>query len=155
MPLQDYTESIERLQKMLGKGFVDEPWMLNVPGKSIACKIDQYYYLAVMPAFVDQLGRLGGMFPDQVTEVLVKTGNVITNALDRNPVLPITVSWGGRGIGIRAAFVEADFIDRAVKIYGDMGSSLNVSDLKISQGDEATIKAFFEGKTPPQKLAYY
>ncbi len=95
MPLKDYTEIGERLQQVLGKGFAEEPWILNMPGKSVACKIDQYYYVAVMPAFVEQLGRLGGMFPDQVTEALVKTGNFITKAPDRNPLLPLTVSWGG------------------------------------------------------------
>ena len=155
MPLKDYTEIVERLQQSLGKGFMDEPWILNMPGKSIACKVDQYYYLAVMPAFVEQLGRLGGMFPDQVTEALVKTGNFITKAPDRNPLLPLTVAWGGRGISVRAAFVDADFIDRSVKTYGGMTSVLNVSDLKISEEDREKVETFFEGKTAPQKLAYY
>jgi len=155
MPLKDYTEIVERLQQTLGKGFMDEPWILNMPGKSIACKVDQYYYLAVMPAFVEQLGRLGGMFPDQVTEALVRTGNFITKAPDRNPLLSLTVSWGGKGIAVRAAFVDADFIDRAVKTYGGMGSVLNVSELKISEEDQEKVEAFFEGKTSPQKLAYF
>lgn len=155
MPLKDYTEIIERLQQTLGKGFAEEPWILNMPGKSIACKIDQYYYLAIMPAFVEQLGRLGGMFPDKVTEALIKTGNLITKAPDRNPLLPLTVSWGGRAITVKAAFVDADFVDRAVKTYGNMGSILNVSELKISEGDKTTVEAFFEEKTPPQGLAYF
>ncbi len=155
MPLKDYTDSVERLQRALGKGFSNEPWILNVPGQSIACKIDQFYYLAVMPAFVDQLARLGGMFPDQVVEALVKTGNFITKAPDREPLLPLTVSWGGKGIGVRAAFVDADFIDRAVKTYGGVGSVLNVSELKISVEDKGKVEELFEGKTAPQKLAYF
>lgn len=155
MPLKDFTEIIEQLQKKLGRGFADEPWMLNVPGKSIACKIDQYYYLAVMPAFVDQLARLGGMFPDQVSEALVKTGNLITKAPDRDPLVPLTVSWTGKGVRLKAAFIDADFIDRAVKTYGGMQTVLNVSDLKISSEDKATVEAFFEDKTPPQNLAYF
>lgn len=155
MPLENYAETIERLQQGLGKGFADEPWILNMPGKSIACKIDQYYYLAVMPAFVDALGRLGGMFPDKVTEALVKTGNLITKSPDRNPLVPLTVSWGGRGIALRAAFVDADFIDRSAKIYGGSGGGLNVSELKISEADKGKVEEFFEGKTPPQKLAYF
>lgn len=155
MTLTDYTGIVERLQKTLGKGFANEPWILNMPGKSIACKIDQYYYIAVMPAFVEQLGRLGGMFPDQVTEALVKTGNFITKAPDRNPLVPLTVSWGGRAIKVKAAFVDADFIDRAVKTYGNMGAVLNVSELKISEEDKEKVEAFFEGKTAPQKLAYF
>lgn len=155
MPLKDFTEIAERLQQNLGKGFADEPLLLNVPGQSIACKIDQYYYLAVMPAFTEQLGRLGGMFPDKVTEALVKTGNFITKAPNRDPLLPLTVSWGGRAVTVKAAFVDADFIDRAVKTYGGMGAILNVSELKVSSEDKAKIEDFFEGKTPPQKLAYF
>lgn len=155
MPLKDYSEIAARLQQTLGKGFANEPWILNMPGKSIACKIDQYYYLAVMPAFTDQLGRLGGMFPDQVMEALVKTGNLITKGPDRDPLLPLTVSWGGRAVTIKAAFVDADFIDRAVKTYGNMSSALNVSELKISKEDKDKIEAFFKDKTPPQDLAYF
>lgn len=155
MPLKDFTETAGRLQKTLGKGFANEPWLLNIPGKSIACKIDQYYYLAVMPVFTEHLARLGGMFPDQVTETLVKTGNFITKAPDRDPLVPLTVSWGGKAVRLKAAFVDADFIDRAVKTYGGMGSILNVSDLKISAEDKPAVEELFEGKTPPQKLAYF
>lgn len=155
MPLKDYTEIVERLQRGLGKGFAEQPWLLNMPGRSIACKIDQYYYLAVMPAFVEQLGRLGGMFPDQVSETLVKTGNFITHAPERDPMIPLTLGWGSAPVTVKAAFVDADFIDRAVKTYGNLGASLNVSDLKISEGDRERVEAFFEDKTPPQKLAYF
>lgn len=95
------------------------------------------------------------MFPDQVKETLIKTGNIITRPPDRDPLIPLTVSWGGRGVSIKAAFVDADFIDRAVKTYGGLSSSLNVSDLKIDAEDKARVDAFFAEKTPPQKLAYY
>lgn len=155
MPLSDYADTLSRLQQGLGRGFSEEPWILNMPGKSIACKIDQYYYLAVMPAFVDQLARLGGTFPDVVLKALVKTGNFITHPSNRDPLLPLTVSWGGRPVTLKAAFVDADFIDRAVKTYGGMSSVLNVSELKISAADKDKVDVFFEGKTPPQKLAYF
>lgn len=155
MPLKDYTEIVGKLQQAIGKAFAEEPWILNMPGKSVACKIDQYYYLAVMPAFVEQLARYGGMLPETVTEALVKTGNLITKAPERDPLLPLTVGWGSRPVTIKAAFVDADFIDRAVKTYGGLGSILNVSDLKISEDDRAKVEAFFEDKTPPQNLSYY
>ncbi len=155
MPLKDFTGIIEKLQRALGKAFAEEPWTLNLPGRSVACKVDQYYYLAVMPAFVEQLGRIGGMFPDQVTEALVKTGNLITKGPERDPVLSLTVGWGGPTVTLRAVFVDADFIDRAVKIYGGVGSVLNVSELKISGGDKERLETFFEGKTPPQNLVYF
>jgi hypothetical protein len=155
MPLKDYAENVERVQRALGKGFAEEPWMLNLPGRSIACKIDHLHYLVVMPAFVEQLGRLGGMFPDQVTESLVRTGNFITKAPDRDPVIALTVSWGGRAITVNAAFVDADFIDRALKTYGNLTVPLNLSDLRISSADRERVEAFFEDKTLPQALVYF
>jgi hypothetical protein len=155
MPLKDFTGIVDKLQRALGKAFAEEPWLLNLPGRSVACKVDQHYFVAVMPAFVDQLARLGGMFPDQVAEALVKTGNFITSPPDRDPVMPLTVGWGGPSVTLRGAFVDADFIDRAVKTYGGASSVLNVSELKISEADRERLEAFFEGKTPPQKLAYY
>ena len=153
--LKDYSEIVERLQKALGRNYVQSPWLLNVPGQSIACKVDQHYYLAVMPAFVEQMGKIGGMLPDRVAEALVKTGNFITKAPERNPVVPLTLGWAGPPITVKAAFVEAEFIDRAVKTYGAAAGSLSVSELKISVADRPKLEAFFEGKTPPQDLAYY
>jgi hypothetical protein len=155
MPLKDYAEMAERVQRALGRGFADEPWILNMPGRSIACKIDHLHYLAVMPAFVDHLGRLAGMFPDQVTECLVRTGNFITRSPERQPEMALTVSWGGRPVTIRAAFVDADFIDRALRTYGNLPTPLNLSDLRISLADRGRVDAFFEDKTPPQALAYF
>ena len=155
MALKDFTEIVERLQKGLGRAFAEEPWMLNLPGRSVACKIDQHYYLAVMPAFAERLGRLAGMFPDQVVEALVRTGNLITRAPERDPVQAMTVGWEGGAVTVRGAFVDAEFIDGALRMYGGLGASLNVSELKISSGDRERLEAFFEGKTPPQKLAYF
>jgi len=155
MSLKNYSYDVERLQKGLGKAFADEPWILNVPGKSLACKIDHIYYLAVMPAFAEQLGRYGGMFPDQVVESLVKTGNLITKAPERDPMISLTVSWGGRSVKIKAAFVDADFVDRAVKTYSGLSSALNVSELKMSKADKDRVESFFEDKTPPQDLSYF
>ncbi|MUM76085.1 hypothetical protein GKC30_00375 [Pseudodesulfovibrio sp. F-1] len=155
MPIKDYAEMVERVQRALGRGFAEEPWMLNMPGRSIACKIDHLHYLAVMPAFVDQLGRMAGMFPDQVSECLVRTGNFITRSPDRQPEVSLTVGWGGRPVTIRAAFVDADFIDRAVRTYGGLAMPLHLSDLRISVADRERVEAFFEGKTPPQALVYF
>lgn len=155
MPLKDYTANLDRLQKGLGRAFADEPWLLNVPGRSVACKIDHLYYLAVMPAFGEHLGRWAGMFPEQAVETLVRTGNLITRAPERDPLLRLHVGWGGRVYGIKAAFVDADFMDRALKTYGGLPSVLNVSDLKISSADRPAVEAFFADKTPPQKLVYF
>ena len=58
MALADYTGCVDHLQKALGRAFAAEPWLLNLPGKSVACKIDHFYYLAVMPGFLETLGRV-------------------------------------------------------------------------------------------------
>lgn len=154
MPLVDYAEAVERLQRGLGRAMDEEPWVLNIPGKSVACKLDHLYYLAVMPAFVEKLSRFSGMMPEKVVETLVRTGNFITRPPEREPVLPVGVTWGGRVYEIRAAFVEADFIDRAARLHGGMDSGLNVSDLKLTAASREAVELFFEGKTPPQGLAY-
>lgn len=154
MSLIDYAENLKRLQQGVGRAFADEPWMLNLPGKSVACKLDHLYYVAVMPAFVDKLSRYSGMRQENVTDTLVKTGNFITSAPDRDPVISVGVTWGGRILEIHAAFVDADFIDRAVRLYGGMDSGLNVSDLKIASRYRPAVEALFEGKTAPQGLAY-
>lgn len=154
MPLIDYTERIERLQRGLGRAFEAEPWILNLPGKSVACKLDQYYYLAVMPAFAEKLARYSGLLPESVVETLVRTGNLITRPPERDPVVTLGVTWGGKVYEITAAFVEADFIDRAIKVYGDMESGLNVSDLKIAAASKPSVDELFEGKTAPQGLAF-
>lgn len=154
MPLVDYAEAVERLQRGLGRAFSEEPWALNIPGKSVACKLDPLYYLAVMPAFVEKLSRFSGMRPENVVETLVKTGNFITRPPERDPVLSVGVTWSGKVYEIKAAFVEVDFIDRAVRMHGGMDTGLNVSDLKIAASSRSAVEEFFEDKTPPQGLAY-
>ena len=79
----------------------------------------------------------------------------ITKAPERNPTLSLTVSWGGRAITVKSAFVDADFIDRGVKTYGGLPSVLNVSELKISSADKEKVESFFKDKTPPRNLAYF
>lgn len=154
MPLVDYTERLERLQRGIGRAFSKEPWIFNLPGKSIACKIDHLYFLAIMPAFIETLSRYTGMKPESVLETLIKTGNFITHAPDRNPVLPIGVTWSGKVYEIKAAFMDADFIDRALKMHGGMENALNVSDLKIAAAYRPQVETLFEEKTAPQGLAY-
>ncbi|WP_147821966.1 hypothetical protein [Salidesulfovibrio onnuriiensis] len=154
MPLTDYQEIATKLQKALGHAFAEEPWLLNLPGKSIACKIDQYYYVAVMPAFVDQLSEWAGVSRGRAAEALVKTGNLITKAPERNPMLRLGLVWDGQTYDLKAAFVDADFIDRALRFYGGLESVLNVSELKLSEASRDRVEELFENKTAPQALAY-
>jgi hypothetical protein len=153
--LKDYSQDIDKLQKGIAKAYSAQPWVLNLPGKSVACKIDPHYYLAIMPGFIEKLGRWGGMLPKNVLAGLIKTGNLITKAPERDPNMSVGVSWGTGVYRMQVAFVEADFIDRGLKTYAGLPSVLNVSELKISAEDRDAVEAFFEGKTPPQGLVYF
>lgn len=154
MPLIDYQDVVFRLQQGLGQAFADKPWILNLPGKSVACKVDQYYYVAVMPAFIDKLSSWANVEPEVAAESLVRTGNFITKAPDRDPVVSLGLTWGGRVCEMESAFVDADFIDRALRFYGGLETVLNVSELRIASASRESVEDFFEGKTPPQALAY-
>ncbi len=154
MPLTDYQEIATKLQKGLGDAFREEPWLLNLPGKSIACKIDQYYYVALMPAFLDKLAEWAGVSRGLAAQALVKTGNLITKGPERNPMLRLGLCWDGQVYDMKSAFVDADFIDRALRFYGGMETPLNVSELKISSHFRDKVETLFENKTAPQGLAY-
>ncbi len=154
MPLIDYQDVVFRLQQGLGQAFADTPWILNLPGKSVACKVDQYYYVAVMPAFIEKLAEWSNIAPAVVSESLVRTGNFITKAPERDPQLSLGLTWDGKIYDLKAAFVDADFIDRALRFFGGMESVLNVSELRIASASRESVEDFFEGKTPPQGLAY-
>lgn len=154
MPLVDYQEIATKLQQGLGQAFSEEPWLLNLPGKSIACKVDQYYYVAVMPAFLDKLSEWSGVSRGRVAEALVKTGNIITRAPERNPMVRVGLCWDGQVYDLKAAFVDADFIDRALRYYGGLETVLNVSELKIASSSREKVEGLFIDKTAPQELAY-
>lgn len=154
--MKDYSEIVVRLQKALGKAYAESGLVLGVPGVSVAVKIDPNYYLAVMPAFLGRLGEWSGMFPDAVREALVRTGNLVTHPDDRNGVLPVTVLWGEPLVSrrINASFVLAEFIDRAVKLYGGEPTLPPVADIRLDSTDMETLEAFFEDKTCIDKTAF-
>lgn len=154
MPLIDYQDIVSRLQQGLGQAFRDTPWILNLPGKSVACKVDQFHYIAIMPGFIDKLSAWANVEPEVAIESLVRTGNFITKAPEREPVASLGLTWNGKTFDVEAAFVDADFIDRALRFYGGLESLLSVSDLRISSSCREQVEDFFEGKTPPQSLAY-
>lgn len=154
MPLIDYQDIADRAQKGLGQAFRQEPWILNLPGKSVACKVDQYYYVVIMPKFIEKLAGWSGVKTELVLEALIKTGNLITKAPERKPEMNLGLCWDGKMVEMESAFVDADFMDRALRFYGGLESSLNVSELKMSSLFREQVESFFEGKTPPQALAY-
>ncbi len=153
MPLPDYQERVVRLQMVLARAWLKEPTLLNVPGHSIACKLDPNYYLAAQPFFDQELGRIAGMFPDQVIETLVKTGLMITQPPQREHVQSVTISYSESSITMPASFVDAEFIDGALRHYGN-ASGLEVADLRLASSSRQTVEQLFKNMTPPCDAAY-
>ncbi|WP_029893801.1 hypothetical protein [Desulfohalovibrio reitneri] len=156
MPLTDYGQVLERLQRGLANQYARAEGILNEPGKSVACKLDPNYYLAVEPLFTSSLAKWAGVFPKRALNSLVRTGNLLSRGEDREHVLRMRVVWPARpeGMEIRAAFVLADFIERGLAIHGGGDVEMTVSDLKIAEEEREKVDAFFEGKTPLGRWAF-
>lgn len=154
MPLKDYQDSLTRLQKGMANAYKQSPQVLNVPGQSVACKVDPNYYLALEPVFSEILARWAISFPDSVLETLTHTGSVVVCKPMATHVIPLTVNWGGRDYEIQAAFLQADFVGRALKLYAGVADPLPVSELRIRADERAAVEAFFAGLTPPGGVAF-
>lgn len=155
MPLTDYAEILDRLQKSLAARYVQSPELLNAPGRSLADKIDQNYYLCVEPLFTTNMAKLSGVFPETVVETMTRTGNIITRPGDRAYTLDLEVAWdeGRKILPVQACFVLADFVERALALYAEAAKP-TLSDLRIPARERANVEAFFQGKTPPSKWVY-
>ena len=126
--------------------------MLNVPGQSVACKVDPHYYLALEPVFLILMARWAVSFPEAVLETLTHTGNVIVCKPLSTHMIPLSVTWDSQDFEVQAVFLLADFVDRALMLYAGAPQPLPVSDLRTA--DRAAVEAFFGPSTPPQGLAY-
>ncbi len=154
MPLKDYQDALTRLQKGLAQAYRESPQVLNVPGQSVACKVDPEYYLALEPVFTEVMARWAVSFPESVLETLTRTGNVVVCKPLSTHVIPLSVSWGGRDFEVQAMFLLADFVERALKLYAGAAAPLPVSDLRIRLDDRKAVEAFFGTSTPPNSVAY-
>mgnify|MGYP001806883499 CR=1 FL=1 len=154
MPMKDYQDALTRLQKGLASGYQSSPGVLNVPGQSLMCKVDPEYYLALEPIFLEILARWAISFPQAVLETLVHTGNLVFCKPLSTHIIPLTISWGGRDYEVQAAFLPADFVDRALKLYAGVHEPLPVSELRIRADERAALEAFFAEKTPLGHVAF-
>jgi len=152
----DYGEILPRLEKALGLRFRDNPDILNVPGTSLACKVDPFTYLAPHPAFTTFLAKWAGVTLETAGETLVRTGNLLADAAHRRLDGPVAILEDGSPRIMRMAldFVPASFIDRAVVLYGGEQGPLPVSRLRVLRAEKPRIEAFFAGKTPLLDVAY-
>lgn len=154
--LVDFSEVLTRLEEALGRHYQESPTLLNVPGVSVALKIDPYSYLALRPSFGELLGKWAGVTPARAEETLIRTGNLLLGP-DRNRYAgPLLVFEEGSATVVRltADFVQATFVDRAVALYGGEPGPLPVSGLRLTAGQRPALEAFFAGKTPLQTLAF-
>jgi hypothetical protein len=139
----DYAEIVNVLQKGLAEGYASNLGLLNTPGSSLACKIDPFYYLAAYPAFKNYFVKACGLLPSKIEEALIKSGELVTNKADREPLIHLKVLWPSRrGVvqrgGLDAAFVNADFIDRGLALYAKT-PGLGVSALKLDEREQPRI----------------
>ncbi len=154
--MKDYSDIAQRLQRGLGRAYRESPMILGVPGASVAVKIDPHHYLAVLPAFLNRLAEWAGVFPDTAREAMVRSGNLVTGGPDRKCEVAVTAVWGAPPTArrIRACFVLAEFVDRAIRLYGDEPAPPPVADLRLVAADSRRLGAFFEGKTRIDKTAF-
>lgn len=154
MSLQDYKVRIDRLQEGLGKAFIENPFILNIPGKSIALKVDPYYYVAFEPAFSENLSRFAVMLPKNVRDTLVRTGNLVTDQETRNPIIKIRMKWNDRSYAMNVCFVESGFIDQALKIYGGVKEEVGLSEICILESERERLEKFFGERTLLKSVAF-
>lgn len=154
--LVDFSEVLGRLEEALGRHYRESPSIFNVPGVSVALKIDPYYYLALRPVFGELLGKWAGVTPSRAEETLARTGNLVLGQDRARFAEPLQVFEEGSKTVLRLAadFVPAEFCDRAVVMYGGETAPLPVSRLRIAASQRPALEVFFTGKTPLQALAF-
>ncbi len=156
MTLTDYTELAGDLQRVLGEKYRLDDQILNVPGFSMACRIDEHYFLALEPLLLKNLGTWSAVLPSRVLKALIKTGNILTCPPDREHMVALRTTWEGLGrfVRIKACFVQGEFFDRALKVFGGRAKPLPLSSLQVHSDDRAGVEEFFKGKTPPASWLY-
>ncbi|MBF0481691.1 MAG: hypothetical protein HQK81_07170 [Desulfovibrionaceae bacterium] len=152
----DHNESLDRIARALGERYRQAPYILNVPGQSVACKVDAFHYLAIQPMFVKYLAQWAAMLPARVEETLLKTGSMLSDAsrVKHYHQIRVVEEGGGEAKAIGASFVLATFIDHALSLYGGGERPLPLSGLRIAAGEREALAPFFAGRTPLQDLAF-
>lgn len=156
--MEDHAELVDRLQRALAAAWLERPELLNVPGASMACKVDPNYYLALYPAFIDFLSRSAGMYHDKVREALVRTGNLPVNQENGAFSLVLRLIWeqGGalRHNRLESCFLHNSFIDRALMLYARQAREFPISSLAISVVDKQKSQDFLNGRTQLEAMAF-
>ncbi|GAB6888194.1 hypothetical protein JCM13304A_16930 [Desulfothermus okinawensis JCM 13304] len=157
-PLIDYSNIINLVQRELAKRYDLDKSIINVPGKSIACKVDENYYMMLHPSFIEYLCKLCGILPNSLTQTLIKTGNLIADPVTRDFYRLVEVRWTANmaPIKVKAGFVLSSLIDNSIRFYSKtIKKSLDVSDLKISLRSKSNIQSLFVNKTPLNSTVFF
>ena len=154
--LVDYADILSRLEKGLGRHFAESPSIVNVPGVSVALKIDPFYYLVLRPAFFELLGKWAAVPPARVEETLARTGNLVLGPARKGYEKPVLVYEEGTATVLKlpAEFVPAELIDRAVVLYGNEPGPLSVSGLRLVASQRDALAGHFTGVTELAALAF-
>lgn len=154
--LIDYSDVLARLEAALGREAARRPGVINVPGRSMACRIDPNWYLAVQPGFVKIVAKWAAVFPKRAAEALARTGIMATSGDHKASMLRLTVfdELLRRPMHLLCAFIQADWVDRALTVHGKRTTIPAVSRLRIASFEKPRVDAFFAGKTAPLSLAY-
>ncbi len=152
----DYGDILDRIERGMGERFRQSRDILNIPGVSLACKVDMYHYLALRPGFATHAAKWAGTLPARAEEALIHTGNLVVGADRERFPEPFAVFEEGTDAVLRlyADLMQAAFIDRALSLYGGEAAPLPVSRLRIHASQRPRLDAFLEGKTKLQALAF-
>ncbi len=153
----DYTDLLNTMQKVLAEQYRQAPDLLNIPGRSLACRLDLFYFLAIQPGFSTFLARHCGVLPRKTTAALVHTGDIITAGPDKSHTLRLDVVWDNWGrprrARVLASLIHASFIDRALLLYAGI-QPLTTSGLRIAAAERSRVAPLLAGKTELSSLAF-
>ena len=154
--MDDYNKITELIQSEISARYLENHGILNHPGKSLACKIDPLYYLALPKAMLDTLAQWTGMSPEKISAALVRTGNMISSDKDRNHIIPLRLKHGQQSPAgaVNCCLLSADFIDRALIIYAGVTEEPPISPLKIHISCKEALNDFLNGKPALAAIAY-
>lgn len=171
MPLADFTEVAERVQRALAANAE----LVNQPG-GVAYKLDPELYLVLWPQFAERLASVTGMLPETIAQGLCKTGYLVSFAPPagskaetaanhasnltpgRLPAVKLQVVPGpGRAVrNVLAGFLAADFVERGLVRFDpdSWPGSVGLSGLQLAASERRKVQAFFGPRVPPSSLAY-
>ncbi len=158
MTIIDYSKILNIVQRELGKRYNIMQEILNIPGKSIGCKLDNNYYLVLYPSFFEYLCKACGILPHTLIETLLKTGNMVKGVNDGDFFRVVEVKWEKEMLPIRvkAGFVLSSFIDNSLRFYGgNFKGPMPICSLKISKKDKKELEILFKNKTPLHPSVFF